>query len=345
MRKIKVGVVGVGHLGKIHARVYSELPQAELTTIVDVNKSVANEVSAKYKAKALYDHHEAIGAVEAVSIAVPTDSHFNIAKDLIQAGLHVIVEKPMTKSIEEAQELVRLAKLHNIVLQVGHVERFNPAILAVKEFINNPRFIECDRISPFSFRSIDIGVVLDMMIHDLDIILAFIDSPIREIEAMGINVLGPHEDMASARITFENDCIAYVRASRISRKRVRKIRIFQEDTYVSLDYSTQKAQIFRRGEQFPLEKLTALRESVSSADEAQKIIFEKLLNIREIDVKTDEPLKIELQSFLDSVAEGKGAVVSGETALKTMQMASLILESIKTRKRIFPNEQGRHSRR
>jgi predicted dehydrogenase len=342
MRKIKVGVVGVGHLGKIHARVYSELPQAELTTIVDANKSVAQEVSAKYKAKALYDHREAIGAVEAASIAVPTDSHFSIAKDLIEAGLHVIVEKPMTKSIEEAQELVRLAKLHNVVLQVGHVERFNPAILAVKEFINNPRFIECDRISPFSFRSIDIGVVLDMMIHDLDIILAFTDSPIREIEAMGVSVFGPNEDMASARIAFENDCIAYVRASRISRKRVRKIRIFQEDSYITLDYSTQKAQIFKRGEPFSLEKLAALRESVS-ADEAQKVIFEKLLNIKEIDVKTDEPLKIELQSFLQSVAEGKGAVVSGETALKTMQMTSLILESIKKRKRVYPNEQSSHS--
>ncbi|MFH1422336.1 MAG: Gfo/Idh/MocA family oxidoreductase [Planctomycetota bacterium] len=343
MRNIRVGVVGAGHLGKIHTRVYSELPQAELVAVIDSNKMVADEVAAKYGVKPLYHHHDAIGMIEAVSVAVPTANHFTIAKDLIEAGMHVIVEKPMTKSIEESAELVSLSKKHNIVLQVGHVERFNPAILAVREYIHNPKFIECDRISPFSFRSMDIGVVLDMMIHDLDIVLAFVHSNITEIEAMGVNVLGPLEDMASARISFENGCIAYLRASRISRKRMRKIRVFQEDSYISLDYSAQKAQVYKKGEQFTVEKLAELRESLPSAEEAQKFIFGNLLNVHEINVEPDEPLKIELESFLQSIIEGKEAVVSGDVALKTMEITSLILESIKQRKRICPNAQSHNS--
>jgi predicted dehydrogenase len=219
-------------------------------------------------------------------------------------------------------------------MQVGHVERFNPAVVAVREYLDKPRFIECDRISAFSFRSMDVGVVLDMMIHDIDIVLAFVDSPVKEIDAMGVSVVGMHEDMANARICFENGCIANLRASRISRKTMRKIRIFQEDTYVSLNYGTHKAQVFKKTGSFDPKALLEFRQNASSVKHAQELMFEKLLTIREIDIVIEEPLKKELESFVQSIESGTEPVVSGELGLKTMQIASHILEAIRTHKRI-----------
>jgi predicted dehydrogenase len=338
MSKLKVGVVGVGHLGKIHARVYSELPLIELVAVADIDQEQAQTTAAKYGCKALADYHEMIEQVDAVSVVVPTDLHFQVSADFIKAGKHVIVEKPMTLNLQEAEEMVSLGRKHNIILQVGHVERFNPAVVAVREYIDKPRFIECDRISAFSFRSMDVGVVLDMMIHDIDIALAFVDSPVEEIDAMAVSVVGRHEDMANARILFKNGCIANLRASRVSRKTMRKIRIFQEDTYVSLNYGTHKAQVFKKTGEFDPKMLLEFKQRAPSVEDAQKVMFEKLLAIHEIDIVFEEPLKKELESFVHSIGKGGEPVVSGELGLKTMQIAAHILEAIKTHKRIYLRE-------
>lgn len=335
MGKLKVGVVGIGHLGKIHARVYSELPSVELVAVADIDHDQARTVAEKYGCEALTDYHGMIEKVDAVSVVVPTDLHFQVSADLIKAGKHVIVEKPMTLNLQEAQDMVSLGRQHNVILQVGHVERFNPAVVAVREYIETPRFIECDRISAFSFRSMDVGVVLDMMIHDIDIVLAFVDSPVEEIDAMAVSVVGRHEDMANARILFKNGCIANLRASRVSRKTMRKIRIFQEDTYVSLNYGTHKAQVFKKTGDFDPAVLLEFKQRAPSVKDAQKVMFEKLLTIHEIDIVIEEPLKKELESFVHSIEKGTEPVVSGELGLKTMQIATHILEAIKTRKRIY----------
>lgn len=336
--KLRVGVVGVGHLGKIHARVYSELYAADLVAVADIDRKALERTASKYGAKGYTDYRDMIDSCDAVSVVVPTDLHFQVASDFMKAGKHVIVEKPMTLKLKEAQDLVHLSHAHSVVMQVGHVERFNPAVLAVREFIEHPRFIECDRISLFSFRSMDIGVVLDMMIHDIDIVLAFVDSPVREIEAMGVSVVGEHEDMANARIVFADGCIANLRASRISRKTMRKIRIFQKDTYVSLNYGTHKAQVFKKTASFNPEQLRSFRENAPSVKDAQEMMFKNLLTIREIDITFEEPLKKELESFVDCVMRGTEPTVSGELGLKTMQIATYILEAMKSGEKICPGE-------
>jgi predicted dehydrogenase len=338
MSRVKVGVVGVGHLGKIHARVYSELPEVTLVAVADIDGEQARSTARKYNCEAFNDFHDMIDLVDAASVVVPTDLHFQVASEFIKAGKHVIVEKPMTLKLKEAEDLVSLSRQNNIIMQVGHVERFNPAVVAVREYIDSPRFIECDRISAFSFRSMDVGVVLDMMIHDIDIVLAFVDSPVEEIDAMGVSVVGPHEDMANARILFANGCIANLRASRVSRRTMRKIRIFQEDTYVSLNYGTHKAQVFKKTGDFDPAMLLEFKQNVSTVKDAQELMFKKLLTIREIDIVIEEPLKKELESFIQSIEGGTEPVVSGELGLKTMQIASHILEAMKTRKRVYPGE-------
>ncbi len=336
MGSLNVGVVGVGHLGKIHARVYDELASANLVAVADIDPESAKVTAAKYGCSALTDHRDMIDLVDAVSVVVPTDLHFNVASDFIKAGKHVIVEKPMTLKLDEAEQLVALARKAGIIMQVGHVERFNPAVVAVRGYITTPRFIECDRISPFSFRSIDIGVVLDMMIHDVDIVLAFVDSPVYEIDAIGVSVVGRHEDMANARILFKNGCIANLRASRISRKTMRKIRIFQSDTYVSLNYGTHKAQVFKKSESFDPQKILTFKDSAPSVKDAQEMMFSELLTIREIDIAFEEPLKKELESFVESIEHNKEPLVSGELGLKTMQIVTCILEAIKTHEKVHP---------
>ncbi len=338
MAKLKVGVVGVGHLGKVHARVYSELDTVQLVAVADIDQEEAQAAADKYGCEALSDYRDMIDKVDGASVVVPTDLHFQVASDFIRAGKHVIVEKPMTLTLKEAEDLVALTRQNNVIMQVGHVERFNPAVVAVREHIQVPRFIECDRISAFSFRSMDVGVVLDMMIHDIDIVLAFVDSPVEEIDAMAVSVVGRHEDMANARIRFKNGCIANLRASRVSRKTMRKIRIFQEDTYVSLNYGTHKVQVFKKTGQFDPKVLLEFKQNAPSVKDAQEMMFAKLLTIREIDIVFEEPLKKELESFVQSIESGTEPVVSGELGLKTMQIVTHILDAIRTHKRIYPGE-------
>src|SRR5207302_1586041 len=234
MKKLRVGVVGVGHIGSNHARLYAEIPAADFVAIYDVDLAKANTIGKKFRARAAQSLDEFIGLVDAASVATPTNTHYEIARSLLAKGKHVLVEKPITDNTEHAAELADLAARNELILQVGHVERFNPVLGALEKNLTHPRFIEAHRLSPYSERGTDIGVVLDLMIHDLEVILHFVRSPLWSIDAVGVPVLSKNEDIANVRLHFEDGCVAYVTASRISPERMRKIRIFQEDAYLSL---------------------------------------------------------------------------------------------------------------
>jgi len=246
MSKIKVAVIGVGHLGQHHARVYAQLPEAELAAVVDNDFSAAQKFGKKFGCQALADYREILGKVEAVSLVVPTPLHFSIGKELLSAGLHVLIEKPLASSLEEAEELIALAQQKNSILQVGHIERFNSGLVETRKYISRPRFIEANRLGPYDPRTSHIGVILDLMIHDLDIVLQLVNSRIETIEADAAEVFSGHEDIAKVRLRFANGCIADLSASRISLEKFRKIRIFQPDSYISLDYIRQELKIYRK---------------------------------------------------------------------------------------------------
>lgn len=248
MSKLQCAVIGTGYLGKFHADKYAALPDCELVAVVDNRPQTAAAVAAQHGCQALTDYREMLGKVEAVSIAVPTSLHFAIARDFLAAGAHVLVEKPITTTVEEADALIQLARENDRVLMVGHLERFNPAILALEGRLDQPRFIESTRLAPFKPRATDVSVVLDLMIHDIDIILDMVDSEISHIEASGASVLTDDIDIANARINFANGCVANVTASRISLKTERKMRIFQQNAYLSVDFQNRVLAVHRRGE-------------------------------------------------------------------------------------------------
>lgn len=302
MKKLKVGVIGVGHLGKEHARIYSELPDAELVGIVDTDPVRVQEIAGLYSTKAYSNVDEIIDKIDAVSIAVPTDQHFAIAKKMLLAKKSVLVEKPITSNLKEAKLLVGLAQKKGLFLQVGHIERFNPVIQALTKIVSEPKFIEIHRLSPFTPRGTEVSVVLDLMIHDIDIILALVKDDIKTIDAIGVNVLTPHDDIANARIVFKNGCVANLTASRVSAERMRKIRIFQPNSYTSVDYYKQ--------------------EGVCYYKKGNDILKEVLV------VGKGEPLKIELHEFVNSVLTGKKPLVGGSDALLALKVAEQIKKKI-----------------
>ncbi len=301
-KRIKVGVIGIGHVGKEHARILASLPQAELIGVCDTDSSK------KERAEALgvpffTDHHELLKKVDAVTVATPTSTHSAVAKDFLNAGIHTLVEKPFTLLLEEADELIRLAKEKNCALQVGHIERHNPGFKRVEQIAKNIGFIEIHRLSPFTPRIQDCGVVLDMMIHDIDIVLNLVKSEVLNFDAVGIPVLTPFEDIANVRIKFKNGTIADLTASRLTPERQRKIRIFQEDAYISLDYGAQTAQIFRK-------------DGFSIAQE-------------KIEIQQAEPLREELEFFLNGISTGKSLGRPDEAARRALAFALEIVETIK----------------
>ena len=245
-RKTRVGVIGVGHVGQHHARIYRELPGVELAGIADIDPARLQEVKRVTEAPVFQDYRELFGHVEAVSLAVPTHLHAQIARECLDRGVDVLVEKPMAQTLEEAEELTDLAKRRGRILQVGHVERFNGAVRALHRIVKTPGFIECHRLSPFPQRGTDVDVILDLMIHDIDIILSLVKSPVSQVNAVGVPVLTDRVDISNARLEFASGCVANVTASRVSIERLRKIRIFQPDTYISLDYASQEITLFRR---------------------------------------------------------------------------------------------------
>ena len=337
MAKIKVAVLGTGSLGQHHARIYSELHAAgavELTGIYDANPETARAIAAKHKLRAFTSVAEAAAASDALNIATPTTSHFELAKQLLAAGKHVLVEKPMTDNSAQAAELCELAQKKNLVLQVGHVERFNPVFTFLQTVATEPKFIECHRLSPFPARSTDIGVVLDLMIHDLDIVLAFVKSPVTSVDGVGIPVLSKSEDIANVRLRFANGCVANLTASRVSPERIRKIRVFSGPTnpcYISLDYRVQEGFIYRvarddEKESSLLKKvLTAklgLDSTIVSEFAGRKIVREP------VPINKDEPLKLELQHFVECVRAQQTPMVSGESAKRALDLAFEITRQI-----------------
>jgi predicted dehydrogenase len=309
MHKVKVGVVGTGYLGSLHAKLYKEIPSCSLEALCDLDKDKLQRLSGELSVAGFSDYRQLFAKVEAVSIAVPTKLHHQIALDFLKHNIHTLVEKPFTNNLKEADSLIRQADKSRLILQVGHVERFNSAFSSTKQFFKDPYFIECHRLSSFPNRSLDIGVVLDLMIHDIDIILGLVNSPLKKIEAVGVNVLTPFEDIANARITFKNGCVANLTASRISDEVMRKIRIFLKDAYISLDYKNEQAFIYKK--------------------DAQGIIKEPL------SIEKDQPLKKELSSFIDCILGHQQPIVNGEVARQALAVALKIQDQIWKRQKKF----------
>jgi len=302
MDKIKVAVIGVGHLGSIHAKIYKENPNVELVGVCDTDKDRLNAISREMGVPGYLNHQELFTKIDAVSVVTPTKLHFKVAADFLNHNIHALVEKPFTPTLEEADKLIEIAQKHGLILQVGHIERFNSAFCATQKIIKNPKFIECHRLSPFPNRSLDIGAVLDIMIHDIDIILGLVNSPVERIDAVGVNVLTRFEDIANSRITFKNGCVANLTASRVSDEVMRKIRIFQENTYISLDYKNAEAWVYRKG----LLKIT--KESLP--------------------IEKEQPLQKELESFVSCVINKTTPLVSGPVAREALAVALEIQKQI-----------------
>ncbi|HEV2452679.1 MAG TPA: Gfo/Idh/MocA family oxidoreductase [Verrucomicrobiae bacterium] len=327
--KLRVAVLGVGSLGQHHARIYSEMDQAgevALAGIYDANADTANKVAAKHQCRVFASVSEAAENADAVNIATPTTTHFEIAKQLLGRDRHVFIEKPMTDSSAQAAELIRLAQEHKCLLQVGHVERFNPVYKYLESAAPEPRFIECARLSPYPARSTDVGVVLDLMIHDLDIVLAFVKSPVTSVDSVGIPVLSRSEDIANARLRFANGCVANLTVSRVSRKRMREIRVFSGGaspaSYISLDYRAQEGFIYRLARED--EKESALAKLLALAGSNTSVVSEfagKKIMREPVPIAKDEPLKLELQHFVQCVREQQTPVVSGESAKRALDLA------------------------
>ena len=301
-QRVKVGVAGVGHMGKEHARIYSELQEAELVGVHDSNPDTARKIAAKCKTRAFGSLEEMVDAVDAASIVTPTSTHLAIAEPFLKRGKHVLVEKPIAMDTEDARKLVDLAEKHGAKLAVGHVERFNPVLVALEERLGRPRFIEAHRLSPYPGRSTDIGVVMDLMIHDLEIILHLVRSPVTSVDAVGVPVLSKGEDIANARIRFANGCVANLTTSRISPEKLRKIRVFQDDAYLSLDYMKQEGEIYKRLD--------------------GKITRDK------IPVMKGEPLKNQLAEFVMNVRENTDPRVAGAHGFEALKLASQICGQI-----------------
>jgi predicted dehydrogenase len=308
-KPLRVAVIGVGHLGKHHARILSALDGASLVAVVDKLPARAAEIAAIYRTRALTDSRALLGDVDAVSVAVPTELHRDIALPFLERGIAVLVEKPMARSLAEADEMIAAASASGATLAVGHTERYNPAVAAVLPLVTSPRFIEVHRLGVFPERSLDIDVVFDLMIHDLDVILSLVRSEVTSVEAVGVPVLTPRYDIANARLRFASGCIANVTASRISKDRVRKIRFFQPDAYLSIDYAAQEVEGWR------LVKHDGARPSIEGGP---------------IPVVRDEPLRLELADFVRAARERGSPAVDAAAGRRALELATIIAEKIES---------------
>jgi predicted dehydrogenase len=304
MDKLNVGVIGVGFLGSLHAKIYQQMEDVTLVGVCDCYKKRAKEIAKKHHTDYYLDYKDLIGKVQAVSIVVPTYLHYEIAKDFLSAGVNVLIEKPITRTLKEADELINIAEKKGLVLQVGHIERFNSAIETVVDLLDAPpRFIECHRMGPFKKRVSDVGVVLDLMIHDIDIVLALVKSSVKLIEAVGVKIVSDHEDIANVRITFENGTISDLIASRVTKKTRRTISIFQKDRFISLNYADQSASVHRR-------KNAKIRK-------------------KKLRIKKRDALQRELISFVDCVLHKRRPTVSGDEGRRALAVALEIGKKIR----------------
>ncbi len=309
MAKIRAAVVGVGYLGNFHAQKYAQAQECELVAVVDPRAEARERVARELRTRALDDHRPLLGNVDAVSVATVTPAHFPIVRDFLDAGAHVLVEKPITETTEQARELIELARQRGRVLQVGHLERFNPAIIAAEPHLRTPRFIECHRLAPYRERGTDVNVVLDLMIHDIDIVQTIVGAPIETIDAIGTAVFSDEIDIANARIRFSNGCIANATASRVSLKTERKLRVFEDAAYLSIDLQ-QKI-------------LTVIQKREGPVTPGQLPV-----SIDEQSFDAGDALKAEIESFLECVRTGRPPVVSGEAGMRALETAMRITQQV-----------------
>jgi predicted dehydrogenase len=330
VKPLKVGVIGVGHLGKEHARIYEDMRDAELVGVVDSDAETARAIAKKCRTEWSEDPAFLLDKAEAVSVVVPTVQHAAVALPFLERGISVLVEKPMTFRVEEAVSLVEAAAKSGAKLQVGHVERFNPGFRAIAAHNMKPLFIECHRLSPFRFRSADIGVVFDLMIHDLDIIHCLVQSDVKRVEAIGVPVITAHEDIANARIIFDNGCVANLTASRVSLKSMRRIRFFAPDCYVTIDTMDKKASVYRKKPGFN-EVARKLRDASNMRImlEMRKLAYGDLVDIQNLSLGEEEPLRAELASFVTCVRENRRPEVPGEDGVRAVRLAQDILADLR----------------
>ena len=308
--KLKVAVVGVGHLGKWHADKYAACADCDLVAVVDRDAGLAREIAARHGAEAFHDHREILAGVDAISLVVPTSLHYKIGREFLEAGIHCLIEKPITETVDEAENLIKIARDNDLVLQVGHIERFNSVMQGIREHSHEPQFIESTRLAPFTLRATDVSVILDLMIHDIDLILDLVDSPISRISASGISVLSNTIDIANARLEFENHCVANVTASRISRKRERKLRIFQKDAYLSADLQDKLLAVNRKGE----------------TDNPGGF---KDISHEEIRFDDNDALNLEVLDFVRAINTGGRPQVDGDDGRRALQTAIAITTQIR----------------
>lgn len=309
MNKLRLGVVGVGYLGKFHAEKYAAMPHVDLIGVVDTHRELADAIASKFNTRAFYRHRDLIGKVDAVSIAVPTSEHYTVSRDFLENDIDVLIEKPITITLEQANELLHLSESRGLIIQVGHLERFNPAVVALQGVVKKPMFIESHRLSIFKDRCTDVSVVLDLMIHDIDLILNFVKSDIKSIHASGISVISSHVDIANARLTFETGCVANVTASRISMKNERKIRLFQKDAYVSVDFATHDITLIRKN--------PAVTGGLVPGTEVQQLTFDK-----------GDALEDELAAFVKAVSLRQQPEVTGQMGRDALKIALHINDQI-----------------
>jgi len=298
-----MAVVGTGYLGRFHAQKYNMLAQCELIAISDVDAARAKDIATELSTEAVKDHRELIGRVDAVSVASPTTTHFAVARDLLDAGVHVLVEKPITATVDEAQTLIEIARINDCVLQVGHLERFNPALLSVADQIKNPLFIESHRLAPFNTRGADVNVVLDLMIHDIDIIMHLVDADLRAIHANGAPIVSSETDIANARLEFTNGCVANVTASRVSGKVERRMRFFQKDTYVAVDFQENTSRVCKVDRQQPDKDGIPVIDCIDE------------------DLEKGDAIRAEIEAFVHAINTGSRPLVSGDDGLRALKTA------------------------
>ena len=321
---MKTGVIGVGHLGKFHTKIYSQLQDSQLIGVFDLNQEKAARVAEEFGTKSFSDLEQLLKQIEAASLVVPTSSHFEVGKKVLGQNIHLLIEKPITQTVEQAEKLIKLAKDKNLTLQVGHIERFNPAFLAIENTALNPRFIESHRLAQFNPRGTDVAVILDLMIHDIDLILNLVKSEVREIQAAGTSVITESDDIANARLTFENGAVANITTSRISANNMRKIRIFRKNSYISLDLLRKEVEIYRLVDinDYSLkdDKSSAIIGKMPAEQLGKTILYEKPK------VEDKDMLTLEISSFLDAIKNGKRPKVSGEDGKRALEIALKIVE-------------------
>ncbi len=324
---LPVAVIGAGHMGRHHVRTYSELPGVRLVAVVDANVERARQLAEPLGARYADELTPELGDVAAATIAVPTVHHLAVSRPLIERGIHVLIEKPLAPTAADAEQIAGLARQHGVIVQVGHTERFNPAVRAVDRLGLRPKFIETHRISPFTFRSADVGVVFDLMIHDLDILLHLVRDEVVRVDAVGVNVLGPHEDIASARVTCRNGAVANLTASRLALKSERKLRIFAENAYVSLDYQKKVGIAVTLDKNLDVLKL-ARERNVEDLSQLAGLDFGKLVHVEPLQIDDQDPLRTELASFIECIREHRPPPVSAEDGVAAVRLAEQIVQTV-----------------